>query len=214
MHVVADRLTYDASSIDWHKLRHYARRVAKETKLPPSLPITYAKVVEEDVEIQYPGFLGFFARTKTERRDVRKMIEAVGPHWPLDQRSWDYSLFVKTQNGSEKDERERVREVIALTPKGDLVYVEVRTEMAQGRGPLYTWTTERITHTTEPVAESHIIRMDFQRKSRSRFRRGRYGEQYTDDRERGDRLITHAKGVGASLALRDILGGRPSRGLR
>ncbi|GAA4707062.1 hypothetical protein GCM10025781_27100 [Kocuria gwangalliensis] len=82
-----DLAQYHVTQIDWAKLRRYAQRVARETKLPPSGPVTRTERVEKDVPVEKKtgGFFGFGARTRTvmERRKVEEAIEVVGSHWVL-----------------------------------------------------------------------------------------------------------------------------------
>jgi hypothetical protein len=60
-----NRAAYDASQIDWDRLKRYARRVAREAKCSFGPPVKYSNQVSNDapVERQTRGFLGFGART-------------------------------------------------------------------------------------------------------------------------------------------------------
>lgn len=58
-----NRDTYDASRIDWERLRKYALRVSKETRLPLSAPINYEKTVRKEVAIE-KQIGGIYSKTR------------------------------------------------------------------------------------------------------------------------------------------------------
>jgi len=100
-----DRATYEASYIDWERLNNYAARVAKETRVPLHSPLSYSESVMRQTAAARPGFFGFGAREAVyEQVEVR--CEALGPHWPLDQRDWRLSTV--DVNEAKRIERETI----------------------------------------------------------------------------------------------------------
>ena len=204
-----DLNAYSASVPDWGKIRNYARRVARETKLALEPPITYLTTVSGPAE---PARGGLFGGLKTPRAapSVTKTITVVGPHWLLAAR--DHHIL-RTSGGRESVTDETTHEYFyfALTPDGDLVRAYQQVDEVITRFPsrpsASPYFVRSLEHSVRDLDSTDLATFDLEKY---RFdSSGRNGKNCAwGDREPGRRLLRHAKGIGLSLALRNVLEGR------
>ncbi len=206
-----NRAAYDASRIDWDRLKRYAQRVARETKVPLRPPVTYNRRVSTVVPIERRtgGLFGFGVRTEVvnEHRTVDQIIEALAPHWLLDYRHW-HREDNRRHGGVRIQETTHAQLYLALLPDGRLVKVVVTEEEVMEFGAMRSGLLRRdFEHSFGEATEWDITPLDFEKRYRESGRHD-VGMKIWGDRDPGQRLLRHAKGVGINLALKDLLEGR------
>lgn len=209
-----DRSKYDASYIDWDRLKKYAQRVARETAMPLNPPLTYRRTTYTDTPVTKTtsGFLGFGSRSYVvhERRPVCRDVQAVGPYWPIDLRHWHKEE--NTRNGNVRiQETNHEYHTLALLPDGSLVMAIIsETEVINFRESQAKLVHHEQGHSIRAVNESDVVALDFQKCHRESGRHN-VGTMVWGNWNPGKRLLRHAKGVGINLALKDLLEGRTPR---
>lgn len=194
-----DLAAYQRSSIDWDRLRRYARKVAKETRLPMAPDVTFNKQVRREVTRPIRGFLGR-TRQETRTESVEVGVTVLGPHWAIDRRHWHHEKT--TRSGGTVDIRgEHEWATTALLPNGDLTVAFVFEEELVVDS---VFQHSRKQHEVRPINESDVLLMDHHRRTTNQTLPG--GVHLWTDRQPGP-LNRHAKGVGLNLALKDILEG-------
>lgn len=213
---------YDASVVDWDRLRSFASRVAKETRHPLQEPITYTTNAYVDVPstVSASGIAGLLGRTviSTKRESRSREVVVAGRHWVLQRR---HHHIERNAKGKDYKNQETTHEqhYYILLPDGGLKHVCVWEEefllTSHGRTSF------------RPVEKSHLIKdlssdwdlrvFDYEQHYAEHGTHGR-GTKTWGDREPGRRLLVHAKGIGLSLALKKLLpetarprGGAPGR---
>lgn len=188
---------YDGSELDMVRLRRFAERVARETRVRPSPEITrrVTKTVPS-TETRRAGFLGLRTETIDTTKSVQVTESVLGPHWVL----------LQTNHHIESHDRGK-----------EVEYHEQNYWVLCTDGSLWTvWSWEEFTSwsdgtkrlendkTATPMTEDKVLRLDFENRYREEGEHGR-GTKFWGDREAG-RRIHHAKGVGLSKALKTLLG--------
>lgn len=187
---------YDDSVLDLARLRRFAGRVARDTRVRPSPAMT--RQVTRSVpstETRKTGFLGLRTETVQTTKSVQVSEPVVGPHWVLHH----------TNHHIESHDRGK--------------YVEFHEQnywMLCSDGTLWTiWDWEEFTRwndgttrfekdrTAEAMTEAKILRLDFADRNTQQGEHG-HGTTFWGDREAGHR-IHHAKGVGLSKALKALV---------
>ena len=199
---------YEASTLDWTKLRRYARRVAAETRRPQAQAIAYTvtdfRPVSREV-VRRTGPLGLFRRTEavSENQPVERSVAVVGGHWVLDTR-YQHIERSRRAPGGRYEETTSEKHVYLLQPDGSLTYVMLWEEEAvnntHGRRLVFI---DR-THHIHEFNEGDVRMFDFERKY-TEDPPDRNGMKVRGDRECGRTLQVHAKGVGLSMALKRLL---------
>ena len=190
-------LPYDRTILDIGRLRRYAKRVAAETKSAP-MPDIFRQVTKSipTTETRSYGFLGL--RTKEVRATKTTQVNerVIGPHWVL--HSTNHHI-----------EQHRSGNFIE--------YFELNYWVLHHDGVLLkVWQWEEATRfkdgtvrverdcTAKPMTEEDILRRDYADQRYEKGTSGR-GTKYWGDRDPGCR-VRHAKGVGLSVALKNLLG--------
>ena len=217
---MADRSAYDRTTIDWDRLRRYAKRVARETSLSLSDTIEYTVRTHETVtstERRRGGFLGLGTPRQvkvSQVQPVSKSFTVVGPHWVLSQRSWHHDEK-RHHDGMTIQEETHSQTYLLLLPNGNLqsAWKQETSTMQWGSrirsGLLHSETT----HNCGDPTDNDICKLDFERYYREwKQREGNIEHHYWMDRDPGRKLLKHAKGVGVNLALKAILEGRRPTG--
>lgn len=197
---------YDSTAIDWVRLRQYAKKVAKYTKVPTNDPLVYETVSFEDVEVRHekPKVLWFKPKVTvtTENREVRHIVKVIGSHWLIDRRNWERTEKYRVGRTYVMDTVTEDHRIL-LTPDGSLKKIVLTHNLVTNRDDsgFHVRVNDR-DHSESKIDDSDVIAMDYNVQHRSSDD-GRFSASGT--RQRGDRLIRHAKGVGINLALRKIL---------
>lgn len=204
--------TYNASRIDWERLRKYALRVAKETRLALSAPITYEKTVRQEFSTEKTsgGLFGIGAKTITvvENRDVLMPIRVLGNHWKLDYRHWHLEDNYKT-GGVRVQETTHEYHTLGLMPDGSIFKgCVMETEVLNFGGARSGLVYLNKEHIVRPIDDQDVLDLDFEKKYRETGRHN-VNKKMWGDRDPGPRLLRHAKGVGLNLALKGVLEGKP-----
>ncbi|GLY53117.1 hypothetical protein [Lentzea sp. NBRC 102530] len=188
---------YDDSALDVARLRRFAERVARETRVPPRPEIT-RRVTKSvpSTETRRAGFLGLRTETVTTTKSVQVAEPVLGPHWVLRQ---THHHIESHDRGKEVEYHEQNYWVLCTDGSLWTVWVwEEFTGWSDG--------TKRLENdsTAEPMTEDKILRLDFDDRYREEREHGR-GTKFWGNREPG-RRVHHAKGVGLSKALKTLLG--------
>lgn len=198
---------YDSSLLDMDNLNRYAKRVAQSTHAPLDSPITYTEFETIYKTHTTRGFLGLGKKDVRSPETITKEIEAVGPHWKLSTRDWHKQEISKSNGGGTEEEETHEDIYVVLLPTGRfLVVIRSTTEFSrygEPRTASYYRTDSKAS--TRQLSASDVLDFDFE--ARYKERTSHYnGAKITvwGDRERG-RLLYHAKGVGLSLALTNLL---------
>ncbi|MFI9452470.1 hypothetical protein [Amycolatopsis sp. NPDC052450] len=205
-----DRQAYYASTIDWSRIRAFARRVARETRTPAENGIFYTateyQTVTKQIETKH-GLFNLFTKVedKRERVAVSKRVDVVGRHWVLEERHHhiEHSTKDRTYTVQETDHE---RHYVALLADGNLKKI-ILTEtevMSNTHGRTTVFTTHK--HSLSDLSGSDVETMDFE-KQHYETGTGSTGIKAWGDREPGNRLLRHAKGVGVTQALKRLLPG-------
>lgn len=216
------RSAYDQTTLDWDRLRRYAKRVATETRLQPSPAIQYTYSVRQNVkhtEQRPGGFLGLGKPRQvhvTTSQWVDKKVTALGEHWVLNHRTWHRVDTTSPSKGTTLEESTHEGIYLVLLPAGALKTVVVSTTTVLHFGdPRTTGLVQsEAHHSSRDPDEEDICLLDFETHLRDSHQRHGTTQIHTwTDRVAGNRLIRHAKGVGVNLALKAILeGGKSGRG--
>lgn len=187
-------MSYEHSQLDLHRIYAYAKRVAKETrkKLNPGFTLEWGepKSVEVQDTKEVKQLFGLITRQETvmRREMVSNPIASIEDHWELHRRNYHV-------NSSRSEYSEGYYWV--LLPGGELKYVWKWEEY------LLEARYMKRGGSVETMSEEHILRLDRRPKSREQHHGGVHA---WGDREDGP-IIKHAKGVGISLALKNLLNG-------
>ncbi|GLY48049.1 hypothetical protein [Lentzea sp. NBRC 102530] len=202
---MADKNSYESSKIDWTRLLKYAQRVASEAKLPPAPAFAYEKVDKRSVseEITTRKLFRVHRETRYAVKETRTRVEVLGKHWVLDTRYYADEVQVTPQRYTEL--REDV--TYALLPDGQLVRVLVVKEDVFPAASMHNTTEMR--HRLDAFTDGDVMVFDYSKDLRNGVMDGphEHGEYWRTDLP-GRRLVRHAKGVGLTLALKDVLEGR------
>ncbi len=105
-----NRNAYDASSIEWPRIRAYAKRVARETRKSREQPFSYTvheyRDTTKKVETAHGPF-GLFTKLvdKAERVAVDRRVEVAGAHWVLEHRHHHIERNTRSATASSKRRR-------------------------------------------------------------------------------------------------------------
>lgn len=190
-----DRAGYDASSIDWIRIRHLAERVAGETRTPRAS--REAKVIEKRERTVAGGFLNLAKRVETYAVEVAQTVPT--DYWVLAVTFWSK----KTRLSDAVDERRRAKTEYCLRANGELFgrsesWDEIDTHDGNG----FCQTGDVGLHEWQ-MDERQILRFD--------FRPDRYHDATGDvtvdtDDEPSDELLYSRKGAGLEASLDKLLG--------
>jgi hypothetical protein len=183
--------------------------VARETKRPLNPPVTYTKRVSIDVPVERRtgGLFGFGARTEVvnERRSVDQVVEALGPHWVLDEREWTGVHYREGYYSAKIEDVTHAYSILALLPNGRLVYLTVTEDRVREYQETQTrLLRQEFEHSCGEANEIHILKLDFEKRYTEWGSREK-GRSVGTNKEPGKRLLHHAKGVGINLALKSVL---------
>ncbi|MFD5269490.1 hypothetical protein [Streptomyces sp. NPDC058335] len=186
------RVAYEQSELDWNRLRRYAQKVARETRAPRGT----RQVVERSERVRQvrSGPFGLFTRQETYTVDVPRT--ETDEFWVLQTRSWH-----KKERGQGNQADEDLTELYdyCLTVKGGLT-VRVTSETdAFFKGAL---TFSDRTTSERPMTADDVMLFDFEPERYYR-EKGRFTIETNRDPDRRQ-LKHHAKGVGLSLALKQL----------
>ncbi|MCX2966842.1 hypothetical protein GIY30_02325 [Gordonia sp. HNM0687] len=187
---------YAASTLDTRRIRAYARRVARETTTAPAEPLTKCtQVYVPVVKIRSVGFLGLKKETYTAHETHERSIEVVGSHWVL----FSTRHFI-TQGKCKRHKAYEYEETNSwvLATNGELLKV-----WQWGDFTLFnSGVTKRESDcTVRAMTEDDILELDHDHKFTHYEDRSGH---YRGDRQAG-RIVRHAKGVGLSLKLKQLL---------
>lgn len=209
---LADINAYNSTSFDWERIHAYARRVARATPLPRSPAWQYrsTRLIRTVESPATRGFLGFGARPEKISTVSRSTSETIlGEHWVIDRRSW-HRRETSRFSGTRVEENDGEEYVYALLATGELTVGILKTNEVwnyspQGGASLVVHPTS--THRVVDLDEHFAGTLDFEKRWRDGSMSGRPTYSW-GDRDPGARVIRHSKGVGLTLALKDILDGR------
>ncbi|MEU7475463.1 hypothetical protein AB0A63_05720 [Lentzea sp. NPDC042327] len=201
-----DRQAYNASIIDWPRIRAFAQRVARETRTPAEQGISYTTTEYETkiklIEVKHGPF-GLFTKTerKSEQVAVSKRIDVVGRHWVLERRNHHIEHTTKTRAHTNQETSHEEHFVVLLADGSLKKVILIETEnmnTAHGRNTFF-FTHD---HAVRDLSTSYVEAMDFEKRhySTTKARSQNWG-----DLEPGKRLLSHTKGVGLTKALKRLL---------
>jgi hypothetical protein len=190
-----DRTSYDDTRIEWDKLRRFAARVARETKVARQAR-TQTRQVSNTREVK-SGFLGLSKRVETYT--VPQVETVTDDYWVLEQRYWQMN---EKGAGSYADETSYNDICYCLGVDGSLfVRVESHQEVyPKGRACFEV----RDEPTTSLMKEADVMLFDFE--AENFHSEGQISVDTNRTPDEG-RLKYHAKGVGLSMALKRLLEG-------
>lgn len=216
---MADLAAYQASTPDWARLRDYARRVARDTKLPlaaavfhqPQLGVYYGPGDGIGRSSSSGGLFGLFKKAPPPQPSPPSPVAVIGQHWLLEQRT-QHIRDVRRGGGTETEETTHYTFRWALLPNGDLVRSWLEVEEVESRSQRPNTFSRHVSHRVETRAldVTDLAIFDFEKYYHDTSAR-RQPRTSWGDYPAGRRLIRHAKGIGLSMALKDILEGRPRR---
>ncbi|WP_328617234.1 hypothetical protein OHS18_13410 [Amycolatopsis sp. NBC_00355] len=205
-----DRPAYNASTIDWSRIRAYAQRVAREARTPAEKGISYTtteyQTVTKQVEVKHGAF-NLFTRVenKSERVAVSKCVDVVGSHWVLERRHHHIECNTKERTYTNQETTHEQHYVVLLADGSLKKVILMETEnmnTAHGRSTFFA--THQ--HHLRDLSASDVEAMDFEKRHSEYGTHGR-GTKNWGDREPGKQLLSHAKGVGLTKALKRLLPG-------
>ena len=184
-------ISYEDSTIDWDRLRSFAKRVARESKRPR--PTTTVRGVEQTQEVKR----GLFGGTKVVRgtRPFERLEQV--DYWVLDHRYYRRQRRVDARN----TDTEVMLFDCCLHTDGRLM---LRTDSYdEFEGPTYRNHYEESTHSHSEVAfvNAQVELFDFEMGSHS----VRGDLKIDTNNVAGKRRIAFARGVGLSLKLKAML---------
>ena len=163
-----------------------------------------ASSVTRRVKVKY-GLFSLLTReeSKSERVAVNNLVTVVGPHWVLERRNHHIERNTRHRNTTQQNTVQEQHYVVLL-PDGRLkkavVYEEENLRTENGKST-YLGGHE---HSLNDLSDRDVEAMDFEVRSYEDGNHGR-GTKIWGDRERGRRLLSHAKGVGLTQALKRLL---------
>jgi hypothetical protein len=205
-----DRQAYNASTIDWSRIRAYAQRVARETRTPAENGISYTtteyQTVTKQVEVKY-GLFNLFTRVenKSDRVAVSKRVDVVGRHWVLERRHHHIECNRKERTYTNQETTHEQHYVVLLADGSLKKVVLTETEnmtTEHGRNTFFAMHE----HHLSDLSADDVEAMDFEKRHSEYGTHGR-GTKTWGDREPGKGLLSHAKGVGLTKALKRLLPG-------
>lgn len=169
---------YNSADLNMSRILGYARKVARETRVPRSASIRGKRASSEN--------------------DHGVEVELFGPHW---------LLLQVTSNGETNDHPTAVaewhmRKHWILAPGGSLHVVDYYEKYAQYGSLRGSW---RFESTVRLMTSSDVLELDHDHPSQSGSNRAKK-ESWWGNYSAGN-LRAHAAGVGASLALKRLLDG-------
>lgn len=186
---------YEQSQLNWTKLRQYAVRVARETQAPRGT--TRVVVQESRTREIRTGLFGLSRKEESFTVDVTK--ERKNDYWELAQRFWRKD---EKGRGSQADETTTSTIRYCLGTDGRLfVLIESATDVYLKQGGFFT-THDSSQH---PMTASDVLMFDF--ASKYDTSRGPVSIETNRDPD-VSKLKYHAKGMGLSLALKQLLESR------
>jgi hypothetical protein len=205
-----DRQAYNASTIDWPRIRAYARRVARETRTPAENGIFYTtteyQTVTNPVEVKH-GLFNLFTRVdkKSKQVTVEKRVDVVGRHWVLERRHHHIERNTKERTYTNQETTHEQHYLVLLADGSLNTVVLMETEnMNTAHGRTTFFATHK--HFLSDLSARDVEVLDFEKRLSEHGTHGR-GIKTWGDREPGTRLLYHAKGVGLTKALKRLLPG-------
>lgn len=191
---LVDRGAYDSTRVDMRKLQDYAKRVARETRVPP-VGAARERLMKDESYFQEEsyGFLGMRTRQVRRTRTVDAGFKlVVDAHWVLHATQHNIDRF---QSWGHEECHEDLRWIL----------------LKDGSLKMYTkWFEERTIqpsrvdgYSVTEMSVADVERLDFEDRYRETGRPDRGTHTY-GNREPG-KLIRHKKGVGLSLELKKLL---------
>jgi len=205
-----NRQAYNASAPDWPRIHAYALRVAREIRTPAESGISYTtteyKTVTKRIEVKH-GFLNLFTRVenKSERVAVDNRIDVIGPHWVLERRHHHIERNTKERTYTHQETTHEQHYVVLLTDGSLKKIILTETENINTAHGGNTSFVAHEHHLSE-LSDRDVEAMDFE-KCHSEYGTHGKGTKTWGDREPGTRLLSHAKGVGLTKALKSLLPG-------
>lgn len=208
-----DQPAYEASQIDWRRLRAFANRVAKSTTVEPqpSLMVSLKETFPLQRTVRSGGIFGFGAKDHTEsyseERDVQR--EVLGPHWILDQRRYHRDEWLS------KDILETDDQITHLVLESDGSLTTVYHKDEGRSAPLWSDKIDQCVDVRR-FNDDDVTSFDFEKVSSHWEIRGRgLAPTRAMNEQVGRKLLRHAKGAGLSMRLKELqagpLGLRPTR---
>nr|WP_157527176.1 hypothetical protein [Kibdelosporangium sp. MJ126-NF4] len=201
---MSDRQAYHASTIEWSRIRVFAQRVARETRTPAEQGISYTttayQTVTKQVEVKY-GIFNLFTKPErtSERVEVNKQVDVVGRHWVLERRNHHIEQTTMERTNQETTHEQHFVVLLADGSLKKVILIETENvNTAHGR---YTFFSIH-EHTVHDLSTSDVEAMDFEKRHYSTTKAH---VQNWGDREPGKQLLSHAKGVGLTKALKRLL---------
>lgn len=216
-----DKLSYEQSRIDWPRLRAYARRVSEQTSLSQLGPVTYSSPTEQTTyrtETRRSGIFGHRVETIQVPQTIitKQQVEALGPHWPLANRAHNRRETTMDRSRVSAEVEDFANYTYALKPDGGLITLVVvrKVQLYYNAGRVFEHHEEAY-HTCEPFSDADVESFDFDHPyyDRTNPLEGSKIQAWgwNNFNPRSSRLLRHAKGVGLTLALKEILEGRLPR---
>lgn len=188
--------SYEQSILDRMRLVKYAQRVARETRTPSSPAISKSEQVRQTVTRQRSvGFLRLRTEQYTAYETQTRQIEVIGPYWPLF--TTQHWVDRKPSSRFQSYEYEESN-VWALAQNGTLWKLWLWTSYTVNRaGP----DEQESDATAKEMSDEDILELDREHQFSSLEDRDGH---FRGNRHPG-RVIRHAKGVGLSLIMKDLL---------
>jgi hypothetical protein len=205
-----DRQAYNVSTFDWPRIHSYARKVAGETRTPAEKSISYTtteyRTVTKQVEVKH-GLFNLFTRVenKDERVAVSRCVEVVGRHWVLERRHHHIERNTKERTYTNQETTHEQHYVVLLADGSLKKVVLMETEnmnTAHGRNTFFATHEHRVSD----LSADDVQAMDFEKHHSEHGTHGRSTKTW-GDRDPGKRLVSHARGVGLTKALKRLLAG-------
>ena len=211
-----DKQSYEQSRVDWPRLRAYPRRVSQQTRLPLRGPATYSSPTEQTTyrtETRRAGFLGRRLETikVPEIISTALEVEALGRHWLLANRTRNRRETTMDGSRVAAETSEYASYTYALTPDGELIKLVLVREEQLYHHLSNSEHHEQIHHSAEPFSDSDVESFDFDHSffdQTQKYDRGKIQAWGDSHNPHGHRLLRHAKGVGLTLVLKELLEGR------
>ncbi|MEU7524682.1 hypothetical protein AB0A74_03010 [Saccharothrix sp. NPDC042600] len=191
------RDSYDKTELDLNRLIQYAKKVARECRSTPIPERTRRKQKSvPDTVTRRAGLLGLRTEVAQVTRTVQVSERVIGPHWVLRRTNH----HIESQEAGKAIEYHE-QNYWVLQEDGTLSKVWEWEEFT--RWPDGTTRVEQDC-TATPMTEADILRLDHLDRQYDNSD-SRSGTKIWGNREPGKR-IRHAKGVGLSMALKELLG--------
>lgn len=193
-----DLNAYERSSLNWHKLKAYARRVARETKRPKEVRTVKVRETQTRREIRFFGLI-----TRVVPEDVVQTKHVPQDYWVVDRRYFQKTTILQPEPQFHRTIETEFTEYCLGDDGVIFTHIWTKFESLQilPRSDVINDCHSYPPEPRKPLTDRDVTFFDYY----PRYYHSKGNITYDRNDLHGNELRFHAKGVGLSKALGELL---------